>query len=346
MQESGISSDNRIGGQVAAIETKGLTKSYRGSLPAVDNVDLSIVEGEIFGLLGPNGAGKTTTMKMIMTLTNPTSGSIRVLGTEVHGQPSRIRQLLGYVPQAVSADGDLTAFENLLIFAKLFYVRREVRDQRIKEALASMGLTARSDDLVKRFSGGMVRRLEIAQALVNRPRILLLDEPSIGLDPVSRRQVWGYIKRLNKEFKITVFITTHDMAEADELCDRLAIMNNGKIAILDSPTALKNSMGGDIVTVGATSDVEGLELPPEVGTLASVDEKSVKIVTDKGELAIPRIVDFFEKSGYVVQSISLSKPTLDDVFLKYTNARLDGGPELGSLRDTKLARRSFARHSR
>jgi ABC-2 type transport system ATP-binding protein len=330
----------------AAIETKGLTKIYGGVITAVDALDLSVTEGETFGLLGPNGAGKTTTMKMVMTLTKPTSGSIKVFGTDVHEQPSKVRQLLGYVPQAVSADGDLTAFENLLTFAKLFYVEKHVREQRIREALDYMGLTERANDMVKRFSGGMVRRLEIAQALVNRPRMLLLDEPSIGLDPVSRRQVWGYIKNLNKEFNITIFITTHDMLEADELCDRIAIMSGGKIAVLGSPSALKSSIGRDVVTVEVSSQVKGLDIPLEVGMLAGIDEKTVKVVTDKGELAIPRIVDVFERSGYPVESISLSRPTLDDVFLKYANARLESDQEAGRMRDTKRARRSFARHSR
>ena len=222
-----------------AIEVKGLTKVFDKETKAVNEISFDVEEGELYGLLGPNGAGKTTTIRMLLTLTQPTSGSVRILGLDALRSRSEVRQLVGSVPQEVSADGDLTGYENLLIFAKLYYLRdKKERRERIENALEYMGLTERGDDLVKHYSGGMMRRLEIAQALVNRPKVLFLDEPSIGLDPGVRRDVWKHIRDLNRDFKMTVVITTHDMGEADELCDRIAIMNAGEIVADGSPSEL------------------------------------------------------------------------------------------------------------
>lgn len=326
-----------------ALEVENLAKIYPPDTRAVDGVSFSVDEGEIFGLLGPNGAGKTTTIKMITTLATPTSGSIQMFGVDVHKSPQEARQMLGYVPQAVSVDGDLTGYENLLIFAKLSYVTKDQRDERIQTALKYMGLTERSDDLVKHYSGGMMRRLEIAQAIVNRPRILFLDEPSIGLDPLSRRQVIGYIKQLNKEYRTTIFVTTHDMAEADEVCDRLAVMNNGRFAVLGSPEELKASVGGDIVKVQLSSAEQfPASLPVELGNIVTNDGGDVKILVKNGEKAIPGIVEYFDKVGARVESISLSRPTLEDVFAKYAQTSLDST----SFREARSARRSIVRHAR
>ena len=317
-----------------------MTKFYPPDIRAVDDITFSVDMGEIFGLLGPNGAGKTTTLKIITTLGTPTSGSINVFDIDVLKASQKARQMFGYVPQTVSADGDLTGYENLLIFAKLFYVSKDERAERISDALEYMGLSDRKNDLVKQYSGGMVRRLEIAQALVNRPRILFLDEPSIGLDPSSRRQVWGYLKRLNKEFGITVFITTHDMVEADELCNRIAIMNAGKITITDTPANLKKSVGGDVVTVKFTPNRTHVPIPKELGLVMGAEEGLVRISTENGEKAIPQIMQYFESKGVGVESISLNRPTLDDVFMKYTKSSLQ---ENGKLGETRSIRRSFAR---
>jgi len=325
-----------------AVEVSDLTKVYPHGPKAVDSVTFEVKEGEIFGLLGPNGAGKTTTIKMITTLTQPTSGSIRVFGVDAARWPQKVRQMLGFVPQAISVDGDLTGYENLLIFAKLFFVDREERNSRIRTALELFGLEDRADDLVKHYSGGMMRRLEIAQALVNRPKLLFLDEPSIGLDPYSRKQVIEHIRQLNREFGTTILLTTHDMAEADELCDRLAIMNLGKIAVSGAPRDLKRSVGGDVLTVAVSGQVPET-LPGELGSVASAEKGTVKILTVDGEKAIPRITDFFEQNGVTVESISLSRPTLEDVFMKYTKASLQ---QEGSFRDARSARRSIARHGR
>jgi ABC-2 type transport system ATP-binding protein len=324
-----------------AIEINELTKLYPPDLKAVDSVNFKVDDGEIFGLLGPNGAGKTTTIKMIIGLTRPTSGTIRICGIDALTSSSQVRQLMGYVPQAISADGDLTGYENLLIFSKLFYVQKKDRGPRIKEALEDMELTDRANDLVKHYSGGMMRRLEIAEAVVNRPRVLFLDEPSIGLDPSSKRQVWKHIKRLNKELNMTVLITTHDMAEADDLCSRIAIMNRGRFVAAGTPAELKHGMGGDVVTVKLSSKPE-IPLPVELGKQLHAEEDSIDILTSNGETAIPKIVEFYEQNGQEVLSMSLNKPTLDDVFLKYAKVRIE---EAESFSHARQARRSFMRHA-
>jgi ABC-2 type transport system ATP-binding protein len=325
-----------------AIEVEHLSKVYPGGIKAVDDISFDVEEGEVWGFLGPNGAGKTTTIRMITTLGVPTSGSIRVFGIDVSHDPTKVRSMLGYVPQAVSVDGDLTAYENLLIFSKLFDVKKADRPARIKEALDYMGLSERADDLVKHFSGGMMRRLEIAESLVNRPKILLLDEPSIGLDPASRLKTWGYIKKLNSEYGVTIFITTHDMEEADELCDRLAIMNQGKIAISGAPEDLKRSIGGDLVTV-KTSTAPPSSVPADLGHVTEVDDYSLKVVSPNGEAALPQIIDYLRNQGVGVKGISLSSPSLDDVFLKYTTSQ--GLEAKGSFRETREARKTFQRRA-
>jgi ABC-2 type transport system ATP-binding protein len=303
-------------------------------------VSFSVEEGEIFGLLGPNGAGKTTAIKTITTLARPTAGSIRVFGIDVQRAPQEVRQMLGFVPQAISVDGDLTGYENLLVFAKLFFVSREDRKQRILDALEYFGLADRANELVKNYSGGMMRRLEIAQALVNRPKIMFLDEPSIGLDPYSKKQVIEQIRELNREFGTTILITTHDMAEADVLCNRLAIMNMGKIAISGAPADLKHSVGGDVLTVKVTGQAAAT-LPTGLGSVISSEQGTVKILTEDGEAAIPRLMEYFERNGAVVESVSLSRPTLDDVFMKYAKTSLQ---QDGTFREARSARRSIARH--
>ncbi len=283
---------------------------------------------------------------MIITLTKPTSGTISVLGVDAIKKPGQIRQMIGYVPQAVSVDGDLTAYENLLIYSKLFHVERGLRKKRIEDALQYMDLADRSNDLVKHFSGGMMRRLEIAQSLVNRPKVLFLDEPSIGLNPNSKHQGWKYVKNLNREFGVTIFITTHDMLEADELCDRIAIMNRGEIATMGSPVELKSSIGGDMIIVKTSLQPTNILLPRELGSIVSSDHSEIKIQTlIAAELALPRIMEDLSKTGASIESISISKPNLEDVFTKYAKGNLKEDQESGLYREAKVARRSFQRHS-
>ena len=229
-----------------AIETKGLTMRFK-DFTAVDTVNLKISRGEIFGLLGPNGAGKTTTIKMFTTLLKPTAGVAIVAGLDVSAFPSGVRKRIGYVPQMLSADGALTAHENLMLSAKLYGMKRPDRKGRIADAINFMGLNDFSHKLVKTYSGGMIRRLELAQAMLHKPEVLFLDEPTIGLDPVARRVVWERLIALKEEYGITILITTHDMEEADQLCDEIAIMHQGKIAATGSPASLKAS-----VEAGAT----------------------------------------------------------------------------------------------
>ncbi|MGP8050359.1 MAG: ATP-binding cassette domain-containing protein [Desulfobaccales bacterium] len=233
---------------MAILETQALTRCFNGQA-AVAELTITVQAGEIFGLLGPNGAGKTTTIKMLTTLLPPSSGTASVAGFDIIRQARDVRRVIGYVPQLVSADGNLTGYENLLIFAKLYDIPRAERQKRIADALASIDLTEARDRMVREYSGGMIRRLEIAQSMLHRPRVLFLDEPSVGLDPVARRAVWGHIEELCREYGTTILMTTHLMEEADHLCQRVAIMHQGRVAATGTPAALKESLGGDATTL-------------------------------------------------------------------------------------------------
>jgi len=225
-----------------AIETEQLTRRF-GACVAVDRVDLAVPYGEIFGLLGPNGAGKTTIIKMLTTLLEPSSGRARVAGFDVAAAPAEVRRRIGYVPQLLSADGALTGVENLTLSARLYGIGRSERRARIKDALRFMGLTESADKLVKAYSGGMIRRLELAQAMLHRPTVLFLDEPTIGLDPVARRTVWERLLDLKRAYGMTVLLTTHDMEEADHLCGELAILHQGRVAAAGTLAAMKALVG-------------------------------------------------------------------------------------------------------
>lgn len=231
------------------LETRELTRCF-GALVAVDRLTMSVETGGIFGLLGPNGAGKSTAIKMLTTLLPPTSGDAQIAGYSVTHHASQVRQLIGYVPQLLSADGTLSGYENLLIFAKLYDIPRREREQRVRDMLAFMGLADAADHLVRTYSGGMIRRLEIAQSMLHRPAVLFLDEPTVGLDPNARRIVWEQVRQLRTDYGTTIFLTTHLMEEADTLCDHVAIMHLGQVAATGTPAALKASLGQD----GATLD--------------------------------------------------------------------------------------------
>ena len=224
------------------LQTRDLTRRF-GDLTAVDALNISIAPGEVFGLLGPNGAGKSTALKMLTTLLRPTSGDAWVGGFSIRQQPAQVRQTIGYVPQALSADGTLTGYENLLIFAKLYNVPRIGLDERIRQALDFMGLSASADKMVRTYSGGMIRRLEIAESMLHAPQVLFLDEPTVGLDPIARKAVWEHVDKLRNDFGITILLTTHFMEEADNLCHRVAIMHHGKVVVTGSPTDLKATLG-------------------------------------------------------------------------------------------------------
>jgi len=237
-----------IGEPKPILETQSLTRRFR-TLTAVDRFSISVQPGEMFGLVGPNGAGKTTVIKMLTTILPPTSGNAVVAGYDIVRHSAQVRSVIGYVPQLLSADGSLTGYENLLIFAKLYHIPRSERQGRIHDALAFMGLSEFADKMVREYSGGMIRRLEVAESMLHRPRMLFLDEPTVGLDPIARRTVWEHIQRLRSDYGTTILLTTHYMEEADELCDRVAIMHLGKMAAIGPPAELKASVGE-----GATLD--------------------------------------------------------------------------------------------
>jgi len=226
------------------LEMRALTRRF-GDVTAVDALTIDVQAGQVFGLLGSNGAGKTTVIKMLTTLLPPTSGIARVAGFDIRKQAARVRRVIGYVPQMISADGTLTGYENLLIFAKLYDIPRREREARIAEALALMELTEAAGRLVREYSGGMIRRLEIAQAMLHRPPVLFLDEPTVGLDPIARNSVWDRLERLRADFDTTIVLTTHLMEEADVLCQEIAILHRGALATSGSPAALKASVAPD-----------------------------------------------------------------------------------------------------
>jgi ABC-2 type transport system ATP-binding protein len=231
------------------LETQALTRRF-GNLTAVDALSISIEQGEVFGLLGPNGAGKTTTLKMLTTLLPPTSGKAWIDGYDLIHHAADVRRVIGYVPQMLSADGSLTGFENLFIFAKLYDIPRNEREKRVADALEFMGLSDAAHKLVREYSGGMIRRLEVAQSMLHRPRVLFLDEPTTGLDPAARHVVWEHILQLSDDYGTTILLTTHLMEEADQLCNRVAIMHLSKVVAVGTPAELKESIGGN----GATLD--------------------------------------------------------------------------------------------
>ncbi|MEW5801690.1 MAG: ATP-binding cassette domain-containing protein [bacterium] len=230
------------------LKLKKLTRRF-GKLLAVDSLSISVKAGEVFGLLGPNGAGKTTAIKMLTTLLPPTSGSATVAGFDFTRHSSDVRRLIGYVPQILSADGSLTGYENLLVFAKLYDLPRQHRKTIVREALAFMGLADAADRLVRTYSGGMIRRMEIAQSMIHKPKVLFLDEPTVGLDPLARKAVWKHIEELRVNYGTTIFLTTHYLEEADALCSRVAVMHLGKMVALGTPADLKASVGGNGTTL-------------------------------------------------------------------------------------------------
>lgn len=323
-----------------AVVVDKLTKVYP-RVTAVDGVSFNIAKGEIFGLLGPNGAGKTTTIRILLTLIKPTSGLIAIFGMNASAHPDKVRQMSGYVPQDVSVDGELTGYENILIYSKLYGVPGKTRASLIKEVLGYLDIEDRAKDMVSTYSGGMMRRLEIAQALVNRPRILFLDEPSIGLDPGARQVIRGLVKKLRDEFGTTILLTTHDMSEADMLCDRIGIMNRGKLVTVDEPARLKAGVGGDVITVGAKSSGCAGRLK-ELGysVIRESEKGEVDLTATDGERVIPHILESLRTCGIEVETVSLKKPTLDDVFLKFTGARMEEGETFTEARRT---RRTFRR---
>jgi ABC-2 type transport system ATP-binding protein len=302
------------GEQPAAIEVVDLRRSF-GELTAVDGVGFRVEQGETFGFLGPNGAGKSTTISMLCTLLRPTSGRALVAGFDVVAQRAEVRKRIGLVFQDTTLDDYLTAEENLRFHAELYGVPRAQAPERIEAVLHMVGLWDRRGGLVRTFSGGMKRRLEIARGLLHSPRVLFLDEPTVGLDPQTRSHIWSYIDELRRREAITMFLTTHYMDEAEH-CDRIAIIDQGRIVVEDTPEALKASVGRDRVTLTTDDDVAAAEaLRQHFGLEATTSEGSLTFHVAHGEAFVPRL---FAELPTAIRSVSVARPTLDDVFMTYT----------------------------
>ena len=307
-----------------AIETKDLVKRFE-DVEAVKGINLEIEEGELFGLLGPNGAGKTTTISMLCTITKPTSGSATVFGHDVKKESSTVRGMIGIVFQEPSLDDNLTGKENLDFHGRLYKVPRNEIAERISDVLELVELADKANVIVKKYSGGMKRRLEIARGLLHHPRVLFLDEPTLGLDPQTRLHIWEYIEKLNREKKITMILTTHYMDEADKLCDRIAIIDHGKIVAMDTPENLKHDVGGDVVIMTVPNGSEQLKTKLEQLEFVKSTQlvhATLRLTVDKGETAIPIFMDVAREEGIAVPSIALHEPTLEDIFIKYTGREI------------------------
>lgn len=302
------------------IKIRNLVKKY-GNLTAVDNLTLDISENEVFGLLGSNGAGKTTTIHMLATLLKPTSGTATVNGYDITNQPAKVRASIGIVFQAPSSDDMLTGYENLHLHAMLYSVPRRTRKQRIEEVLELVGLNERKHDQVKTYSGGMRRRLEIARGLLHKPKVMFLDEPTLGLDPASRESMWKYVRRLVEEEKVTIILTTHYMEEADMLCDRIAIIDKGRIVALDTPAKLKAGLGGDIIRIKTKKfmqqDIDKIRQFSFVHKLEQSDGFLVLSV-DNAKRDLPVLLKNVE-----AESAEFTSPTLNDVFIQLTGRNTD-----------------------
>ncbi|MCK4731686.1 MAG: ATP-binding cassette domain-containing protein [Methanophagales archaeon] len=305
-----------------AIETEALSKKF-GDFTAVSNVNLNIEKGEIFGLLGPNGAGKTTTIKMLATLLKPSSGFAEVWNCNILKEQDAVRRSIGIVFQDPSVDTELTGRENLDFHARMYGLNKEERERRINEVLDLVELNDRANVFVKFYSGGMQRRLEIARGLMHYPKVLFLDEPTLGLDAQTRHSIWDHIKILNKAQEVTVVLTTHYMEEADYLCDRVAIIDHGKIIALDIPNNLKNTIGKDIISLQVSDGGKFLDTLTKNEYIKKLSLKKkhddfLYLSVENGETMIPRIMHLAHEEGVSVQSVSLRKPTLEDVFLHFT----------------------------
>ena len=326
-----------------AIETTDLTRRF-GELVAVDKLNISVDHREIFGLLGPNGAGKTTTISMLCTILKPTSGTAKVNGFDIVKQATQVRKSIGIVFQDPSIDDRLTGKENLYMHANLYGVPPNEQKSRIEKVLNLVELEDRANDILRTYSSGMRRRLEIARGLIHYPKILFLDEPTIGLDPQTREHIWEYIKELKETQDITIVLTTHYMEEADRLSDRVAIIDYGKIVALDTPTQLKRTLEGDVITIKAQETERLLTvLATKINILRnSRNQDKLEITVKDGEALVPRIVQIAAESRINIEAVVLRQPSLEDVFLHYTGKAIR--PESGGeLRGEAASRRRAIR---
>ncbi|HSZ04768.1 MAG TPA: ATP-binding cassette domain-containing protein [Solirubrobacteraceae bacterium] len=317
-----------------AVSVNGLVKRY-GDVEAVRGIDFDVAAGEIFGFLGPNGAGKSTTINMLCTLVRPSGGSATVAGYDVVLERDEVRRNIGLVFQDTTLDGYLTAEQNLRLHAELYGVPRDVVAERMRQVTEMVGLWERRDSLVNTFSGGMKRRLEIARGLLHSPRVLFLDEPTVGLDPQTRSSIWRYIRELKAREDITIFLTTHYMDEA-EYCDRIAIMDQGRIIVLDTPQALKAKVGKDRVQMETDDDQAAIAaLRERFDIEATVAEGAVTFGVPDGEQFVPRL---FAELGLPIRSVSVARPSLDDVFMSHTGTTIRDAESTSTDRMRNVAR--------
>jgi ABC-2 type transport system ATP-binding protein len=319
-----------------SVETRSLVKSFK-DVTAVNDVSFYVEQGEIFGFLGPNGAGKSTTMMILTTLLKPTSGQALINGYDVSINPKDVRENIGYVQQESTVDEYLTGRENLILQAKLNHIPKNQIDSRIDEVLELIELTEKQNEPVVTYSGGMRKRLDIAGGLLHRPKVLFLDEPTVGLDIQTRRKIWEYIKKIHDEFEMTIFLTTHYMEEADQLCDRIGIIDGGKIQVIDSPQNMKNSMGNEVISIILNDEKQTREFIDYISKISNVknvksDGVKITVFVSSGTEVLPKIFEFSSSNGIKINSISLTQPTLDDVFISYTGHEIRDD-------DTKFNRR-------
>ncbi|HTW12569.1 MAG TPA: ATP-binding cassette domain-containing protein [Solirubrobacteraceae bacterium] len=318
-----MTDNHKLDSNQPAISVSNLVKRF-GEFEAVKGVDFEVGQAEVFGFLGPNGAGKSTTINMLCTLLKPTSGAATVAGHDVVRERDDVRRHIGLVFQDPTLDGYLTAAQNLQLHAELYGVPSDLVAPRMEQVLRMVGLWDRKDTTVGTFSGGMRRRLEIARGLMHSPRVLFLDEPTIGLDPQTRRSIWGYIRQLQEREEITIFMTTHYMDEA-EWCDRIAIMDKGQIVALDTPETLKAGVGTDRVTIQTDDNEAAIQaLQERFGIEAKVSEGAVTFGVPEGEQFVPRL---FAELELPIRGVSVSRPTLDDVFMAFTGSTIRDAEE-------------------
>ena len=306
-----------------AIEVNSLTKQF-GNSKAVDNISFAVKEGEIFGFLGPNGAGKSTTMMVLTTLLKPTSGEALVGGYNVVSEAKKVREKIGYVQQEISVDEFLTGRENLYLHARINQIPNNLIKSRIDDVLELVELGEKKDQATITYSGGMRKRLDIANGLLSRPSVLFLDEPTVGLDIQTRRKIWGYIKKIRKDFGMTIFISTHYMEEADNLCDRIGIIDHGKIQVIDTPKSMKSAIGNEIISFnlvdGKASQDTLIEQISKIEFVKEVKNKQdlITVFSTKSNEVIPKIFQISTNLEMRINSLTLKQPTLDDVFISYT----------------------------
>lgn len=328
------------------VEVEGLTKVYGDRFVAVDNISFDVEEGQIVGLIGRNGAGKTTTVRMLTTLTKPTRGKGAVGGFDILSQADGVRKMVGIVPQNLSVEDELTGMENLMLMSKLYHIPGEVAKKTAKELLELVDLSDFANKDVETYSGGMRKRLEIICAIIGEPRVLFLDEPTLGLDVQSRSTIWDYLRMLNKERSLTLFLTTHYMKEADSLCDKIIVLNQGKIAIQGPPEELKASLGSILFEVSVDAKTESasfLRSLPHVLNVERGDPLSYRVTIACSEIELQPIIVKMEDNGMEIASVENKSPSLDDVFLHYTGITLSEDVAEGETNEKLLRRRRIQR---